>query len=162
MSRYKIDSIRIFNFKVFDDFAIDFKTSSLVLLGGPNGYGKTTIFDAVELALTGNIERFIKIDILGSSDNIVAKDDSKPVIIKIILSVKNQKVEINRRLKQVQKTKQNNKVSNFSNLWSLELVENGNKNPITQKQLEDIIGENDFKDFYNSFFIFNKKRRHIF
>jgi len=153
MSRYKIDSIWIYNFKVFDDFAIDFKTSHLVLLGGPNGYGKTTIFDAVELALTGNIERFTKIDISsGSSDNVVAKDIEKKVDIKITLSNQQRTIEIKRKLKVLSSLKKDNKIANFTNLWDLELVENNQTRSITQKELEEIINESSFANFYNSFF----------
>jgi len=153
MSRYKIDAIWIYNFKVFDDFAIDFKTSHLVLLGGPNGYGKTTIFDAVELALTGNIERFTKIDISsGSSDNVVAKDVGKKVGIKITLSNQQRTIEIKRKLKELSSLKKDNKIANFNNLWDLELVENNQTRSITQKELEEIINESSFANFFNSFF----------
>ena len=31
---------------------------SLMILSGPNGYGKTTLFDAIELLLTGSIKTF--------------------------------------------------------------------------------------------------------
>ena len=50
---YKIIYLGIFNFKVFDKFVLDFRQSNVITFGGPNGYGKTTIFDALELALTG-------------------------------------------------------------------------------------------------------------
>jgi len=57
----KLKSISFNNFKYvpnnkqidmsFDDF-------NLIIMGGPNGYGKTTIFDAIELLITGNIKHF--------------------------------------------------------------------------------------------------------
>lgn len=56
----RIKSLEINNFKLFDhkfDKMRDIAGTDLILLNGPNGYGKTTIFDALELALTGEIKR---------------------------------------------------------------------------------------------------------
>lgn len=55
--KWKISKLDIKAFKAFENSYFDFETSCLVTLDGPNGYGKTTIFDALELLLTGNIER---------------------------------------------------------------------------------------------------------
>lgn len=56
----RIKSLEIKNFKLFKerfDRVRDIAETDLILLNGPNGYGKTTIFDALELALTGKIKR---------------------------------------------------------------------------------------------------------
>ena len=149
---YKITYLRVFNFKVFDDFELDFKKSNIISFGGPNGYGKTTIFDTLELALTGNIERFIKIDrSSGSADNIVAKDLSKSVAIKLILSDGEKQIII-RRSHKPETTKSANKIANFSNLWKLEQEIEGVYKSITQKQFEELLGETDLAKYYNSFF----------
>src|SRR5690606_6004927 len=39
---------------------IDFDNSDLSILNGPNGFGKTTIFDAIELCLRGKLERTVQ------------------------------------------------------------------------------------------------------
>ena len=62
--QYKIFDLRVKNFKCFDDkkyyeFCIDYDKSPVVL-SGPNGFGKTTFFDAVELIFSKNITRFDK------------------------------------------------------------------------------------------------------
>lgn len=54
---WKIARIQVSSFKAFKHINLDFGTSSLLTLDGPNGYGKTSIFDAVELLLTGQIKR---------------------------------------------------------------------------------------------------------
>lgn len=54
---------------------------SLMILNGPNGYGKTTLFDAIELLLTGDIKAF-KDDLKSrGKDNysILANDPQKPM-----------------------------------------------------------------------------------
>ncbi|MEL7571202.1 MAG: ATP-binding protein, partial [Eubacteriaceae bacterium] len=37
---------------------VPFKASNIVILSGQNGYGKTTLFDAVELLFCGDIKHF--------------------------------------------------------------------------------------------------------
>ena len=91
----KIKSIEIENIKLFDkkfDKIKGISCADLILLNGPNGYGKTTIFDALELALTGEIKR-IKIynEDLGVARNekydkkILITDPSKEAYVSLIL-----------------------------------------------------------------------------
>ncbi|MGV8843582.1 MAG: AAA family ATPase [Pseudomonas sp.] len=54
---WKIARIEVSSFKAFKQIDLDLGTSSLLTLDGPNGYGKTSIFDAIELLLTGQIKR---------------------------------------------------------------------------------------------------------
>ncbi|MDO4666721.1 MAG: AAA family ATPase [Streptococcus sp.] len=58
----KIKKILIKNFKnIRDTRVIDFQ-DNVTLFVGPNGFGKTTIFDAIELSLTGKIRRIEESD----------------------------------------------------------------------------------------------------
>lgn len=70
----KIKKIYIKNFKgVKDKRIIDFKNSTTLLIG-PNGFGKTTIYDVIELCLTGKLYRtFAKQGVTND-----AKDYKKP------------------------------------------------------------------------------------
>jgi len=54
---WKISKIEVSSFKAFKHINLDLGESSLLTLDGPNGYGKTSIFDAIELLLTGQISR---------------------------------------------------------------------------------------------------------
>ena len=60
--QYKIKSVRLKNFKCFDsskyyEFSLD-DTKNPIILTGPNGFGKTTFFDAIELIFSNKITRF--------------------------------------------------------------------------------------------------------
>ncbi|EOB33414.1 AAA family ATPase [Streptococcus mitis] len=90
----KIKKILLYNFKNFrHKTVIDF-SDNITFLVGPNGFGKTTIFDAIELGLTGNISRITQM-IQVTGENITynkpffQNDSSKPVIIKLWLEKSN-------------------------------------------------------------------------
>lgn len=54
----RILGIHLHNFKGISDMYFPLTEVAAIILGGKNGYGKTTIFDALELVLTGQIERY--------------------------------------------------------------------------------------------------------
>jgi exonuclease SbcC len=58
----KIKYLSVKNFKIFKDYKLKIDTSNLALLDGPNGFGKTSFYDALELLFLGNVERYIKLD----------------------------------------------------------------------------------------------------
>ncbi|TRW21975.1 AAA family ATPase [Flavobacterium zepuense] len=54
----KLKKVYIENFKgISSTRIINFNSSDLSILNGPNGFGKTTVFDAIELCLSGKLER---------------------------------------------------------------------------------------------------------
>ena len=53
MNKMKIRMISLLNFKGFDKLQLSFDSEDAIILGGKNGYGKTTLFDALELFFTG-------------------------------------------------------------------------------------------------------------
>ena len=101
---YTFKSICIRNFKYITDnkpLKFDFMNSNIVILDGQNGYGKTTLFDAMEILLTGKIKHFNpslqnrKTETLG----ILANDIKKDIVISAILSSANSdEIYIERRL----------------------------------------------------------------
>lgn len=57
----KIKTIMFRNFKYVTndkEMKVNLQNAESLVLGGPNGYGKTTIFDALELLITGKIKHF--------------------------------------------------------------------------------------------------------
>ena len=59
----KIKQIQIQNFKLFKNFStIQLDDTSLVVLDGPNGFGKTSFYDAIELLFTGKLRRYSLLD----------------------------------------------------------------------------------------------------
>lgn len=89
----KIDKIYIQNFKGIKDKVIfDFNNSdfNVNVLSGPNGFGKTTIFEVIEICLTGNfgrIERFENVQQHKANRNkpFFQNTDGEDVIIKLCL-----------------------------------------------------------------------------
>lgn len=57
MSILRILGLQLENFKGISKLDIQFD-SQVIVLGGKNGYGKTTLFDALELVITGEISRY--------------------------------------------------------------------------------------------------------
>ncbi|WPM85074.1 AAA family ATPase [Apirhabdus apintestini] len=55
--KWQISRVEVSSFKAFKHILLDLGGASLLTLDGPNGYGKTSIFDAIELLLTGQINR---------------------------------------------------------------------------------------------------------
>lgn len=80
----QIKRIYLENYKLFTSKSIEFE-EYLSVFDGPNGYGKTSIFDAIELLITGSIRRIKDSSILGTigySTNFLAKEKTKDVLIK--------------------------------------------------------------------------------
>lgn len=73
------------NFKLFDNFELDFSIG-LNVFDGPNGYGKTSVFDAIEYLVTGDIKRVTTCQVLdgkvGYQKIFFANDYRKDVIVK--------------------------------------------------------------------------------
>lgn len=74
------------NYKLFSEKEIDFSKALLSVFDGPNGYGKTSIFDAIELLITGKISRVLTCESIDKKTAyqtvFFAKDREKDVILK--------------------------------------------------------------------------------
>ncbi|MBU9808988.1 AAA family ATPase, partial [Rahnella sp. SL6] len=57
-----VKRLEVRNFKVFEKIELTLESDHLVVLDGPNGFGKSSFFDALELLLTGKIRRYIELE----------------------------------------------------------------------------------------------------
>ena len=73
------------NFKLFERRTITFE-NVLTVFDGPNGYGKTSTFDAIELLITGEVGRMKASETVqgnvGYGESFLAKDQSRDVVVK--------------------------------------------------------------------------------
>jgi exonuclease SbcC len=153
MLKYTLSKITLKNFKLFGGkpYSINFNNDSLVVFDGPNGYGKTSIFDAIELALTGDIGRLYQVENRQApKDVVVAYKGSKDVEIRIEFNSKDP-VTIIRRLKK-QLPSQAGKIKNFSSLWELYYVSKDGKEEQNEEVIHQLLKNNqitrDFKLFH--------------
>lgn len=81
----EIKKIHLENYKLFTLKEIDF-SNHLCVFDGPNGYGKTSIFDAIEFLITGSISRIQESEVVAAnisySKNCLANDPEKDIRIK--------------------------------------------------------------------------------
>ncbi|WP_147589462.1 AAA family ATPase [Clostridium paraputrificum] len=116
---YLINRIYIENFKFINSADICFNQSNLVILDGPNGYGKTTIFDIIELAITGKISRIDSNQTntqAGCQDILYLKDQNKNAIVKVEFISDTDKFTI---VKTIDSTKSYGRIQKRSNNWDL-------------------------------------------
>lgn len=101
---YTINKLYIKNFKSIEESFLEELDGELTVLDGPNGFGKTSIFDAIELVLTGSIRRIKEVQIskgnIGFKDHLFARNQDEPVIIKLELLEKEsmEKIIIGRKI----------------------------------------------------------------
>ena len=80
-----INRIFLDNYKLFENFTLEIN-KGLNIFDGPNGYGKTSLFDAIEFLITGDIKRVTTCEVLDGKCKyqkvFFAKDSKKDVIIK--------------------------------------------------------------------------------
>lgn len=146
---YRINRLTFNNFKLFGgEFTINFDDNELIVFDGPNGHGKTTVFDAIELALTGNIRRLNPTENQQTpSDVVVAHKNKKDCYIRIELINDGYFIVIERRLKD-NIPNSDKKIINFPNLWELVLINNDERRKISQYELDNLINSpNLIRDF---------------
>lgn len=75
---FRVLNLTLKNFKGFKDMTFYFEKPRTIL-GGPNGYGKTSIFDALELLFTGRIER-MEVYMPGHDNRTSLNNEYKPLV----------------------------------------------------------------------------------
>lgn len=85
MKEIRMERVFLHNFKGFAELDVSFNGSDSVVLGGLNGYGKTTLFDALELLFTGKIQRMVGYTEFHDA-RYASSQENKPLVYKISYS----------------------------------------------------------------------------
>jgi exonuclease SbcC len=149
---YKIDQIKIENFKCIKSEIFDLSGNNLVLFDGPNGHGKTSVFDAIEIALTGQLRRIKNSneisEVGGFDDSAYHLDDEKEILIELNLTngKKEESILIQRRFEPSKKLhkKERNPKKFFDTVTTT--LKFGGRN--TNKTVEQLLNYPKINDFY--------------
>lgn len=172
MSRYKINKIKIQNFKIFSDtFEQKFGNSDLVVFDGPNGFGKTSVFDAIELALTGMIKRLdIYDDTVKNRQRAYSfpfiNNDQNDFFIKLELVSTDGSLIVCRSLKKDLFSQKDKGKLNWSkikigklNSWDADF---STASDLTQEEFEGLLGISDLQRIFNIFFYVQQEENTFF
>lgn len=160
---WQISKIDISSFKAFKQINLDFGGSSLLTLDGPNGFGKTSIFDAIELLLIGRIKRICNLFTnlmmnkkTNYEDNLLWNNRSgnNDLTIKIEFINGSRKLTLARHTPASNfHEKSNNRADQFIHLKLYELPEFSSNNYVAENLrnenfIEELFGEN-FKENFS-------------
>ena len=179
----KVSKLHVSNFKgIRSDLTINFdnKDQFVSVLSGPNGFGKTTIFDALDICITGQLYRYsekqlfdgVQKNQIGRNKPYYQNEDGVDVMLKVLLTdTLNQKSYVivkhyddNVGLNQVS-ARRANIPSDSNNFFVTYLSENPedfynndvlNQTPVNQSKIDEIfLGENSIVTLGSIFYLFN-------
>ncbi len=115
---YSIGMISIQNFKHIENLQLNLRDINLIVLNGPNGFGKTTIFDAIELVLNHKISRIVNTrdGQYGYEKLLLIKDENKDTIIKVEFYKQDDAITI---VKKFDSTKKRKTTDNKPDNWAI-------------------------------------------
>lgn len=150
-----LSKITFKDFKIFggEPYTISFEDNRLVLLDGPNGYGKTSVFDAIELGLTGNITRLISLENRQNPEDIVVAHQGTgnvEIVLEFIDTESN--IRIFQRKLRNSIPNSSKKISKFAELWELNEIVDRVSVPSSQNSLDEYFN---CKDFTRDFLLFH-------
>ncbi|HDR4706344.1 TPA: AAA family ATPase [Bacillus paranthracis] len=169
--KYKISEVYIENFKSIKRSHLQFEDKSLSILDGPNGFGKTSIFDAIELLLTGSIRRVSEIKIVdgnkGYNDYLFAKQQDVPIVVKIKIydAEKNEEFIFGRKIDHSHLNKRQKKPGEFPS--SLHLLNDINDELVNKNRtninLDEVFCRKDFSNTYGLYhYVEQEECTHLF
>lgn len=171
MSGYKISRIYLENFKLFYKKEIVFKECKLSIFDGPNGYGKTSTFDAIEFLITGKIKRIAENPSILKNEAydtvFIAGNSKKDVILKMeLISEGNDLLTIAKVIPAVKKAKKGRKnnptkieeIAKTYILPSYDSSEYTSKNECEQSEIIEKLGT-DVLDFFHLFYYIKQEDR---
>ncbi|MDQ9821118.1 AAA family ATPase [Acinetobacter bereziniae] len=150
--------LSIENFKSFEKkYEIDFRDTELFILDGPNGFGKTTVFDAVEICLTGDIGRIFSTDNKQKNSHLLKNSLDKPTNIFLELVTGQNTVLVIHASIPKSTSADDNKIVNckanlkFLNKWPKNFEDLTTLNYINDVEIGEILNNKDIKETFNIF-----------
>ncbi|MGA3880083.1 AAA family ATPase [Bacillus pumilus] len=173
MNNYIITRMFLKNFKSVDEAKVEFEGINLNVLDGPNGFGKTTIYDAIQLLLTGSVRRIETNKIVagnkGFHDHLFSRHQNLPTVITIEFydKISKEKLVLQRVLMPPSKLQvSQKKPQDFSHfkLYKLSNFEGEeNKEALNDSQLNELFGMEDMSDRFNLYhYIEQEESTHLF
>ncbi len=167
MNKFKLSKIYLENYKLFEKREIEFDKANLIVLDGPNGYGKTSVFEAIEYLLTGNIKRAEQCPEvsgkLGYDTHFLAKDKDKKVIISGELWSDNDFLKIERSIDVQNISGLQNNPKNLKNITQTKIWFNNEiEYDGSAKEADAIINEHfggNLIEYYDNFYYISQEDR---
>ncbi|WP_413489238.1 AAA family ATPase [Carnobacterium divergens] len=139
----KIKSISFENFKLFsEEKKVSIPTDSLFILDGPNGYGKTTVFDAIEILIKGERNREESLDTTYNIRNRTlpfVNDKDKKITITGIFEIDD---EERCYLREFEANSIKGSYKNIKQASNLYRIDNDKKQPIKPEEMYQDLGLN--------------------
>ncbi|MDY0931622.1 AAA family ATPase [Chryseobacterium sp. CFBP8996] len=155
MNKFKILSLYIKNFKCITESEFNFESNNLIVYDGPNGYGKTTCFEAIEILFTETPRkaRTSFVDRRYSfKDSPIHKSNDKEIVISIVLK-DNEGKQL--KFKRIFPPANNfsSTDNNIGKVFSLsKLYINDNTQESSLKEIEELL---EFENIYSLFNLLN-------
>lgn len=151
---YFINRLEINNFKLIDSKkVIDFSKSDLIVLDGPNGYGKTTIFDTIEILVKGNrnLDQVFNSEYrAGDKPVVYAFDKDKPIVLKgEFINELGEKFIVERKIEDPDNIGKISDLKDRFTAYELNSFEECEGKKITQKHINDKLGLYPNESIYN-------------
>lgn len=167
MSKFRLSKIYLENYKLFEKKSIDFEAANLVVLDGPNGYGKTSVFEAIEYLLTGNIKRVEECpEVSGKlsyNTHFLAKDNQKMVMVSGELIAEKNVLKIERiidvrNILGVENNPKNLKNVTQTIIWLDEKIVYSGKAEASDDVIKQYLGNN-LLGYYDKFYYISQEDR---
>lgn len=154
-----INQMQIRNFKNISNFHFDFRNKDVIIFDGPNGFGKTSFFDAVEFVISGKINRITNLRGKGGFKSVILlKEQVKELNIKIEFIINNESVvicrknKVNNRLSSNMKKPDNWDIYHTYVLNDFEDENYSEDKEINQDKLNLLLGDFKYDELFNLFF----------
>lgn len=158
-NKFIVARMYLYNFKSIEEASIQFDGQNLNVLDGPNGFGKTTIYDAIQLLLTGYVRRVKDNKIVSSqkgfNDHLLSKNQNihTEIVIEFINRDNGNSLVLQRFLPApsslLASQKRPHEFSQYK-LYKLESYrDTSNKIELTDEELNELFGMDDMADRFN-------------